>query len=225
MAQTNVLSMPQPAGQPRQGPRVSPSPALAYARSMATPLDDSALMLRYADGDVAAFETLYRRHNDALYRYLLRLSNNRDAAADIFQEVWSKIIKSRHQYRPSAKFTTYLFRVAHNAFIDHVRRNKRYGDGPPDDPDLRASEIDGPDDHAEQAIAKRRFLHALALLPDEQRDAFLLFEEAGLTVEQIAAVSGIPRETAKSRLRYAVKKLRETMCVDDALDTAQLQLK
>ncbi|MGB5345722.1 MAG: sigma-70 family RNA polymerase sigma factor, partial [Woeseia sp.] len=209
----------------RQSQRVSPSPTLAYARSMAVPLDDSALMLRYADGDTAAFETLYRRHNDALYRYLLRLSNNRDAAADIFQEVWSKIIKSREQYRPSAKFTTYLFRVAHNAFIDHLRRNKRYGDGPLDDPDLRASEIDGPDDHAEQAIAKRRFLQALALLPDEQRDTFLLFEEAGLTVEQIAAVSGVPKETAKSRLRYAVKRLRETMSVDNASDAGQLQLK
>lgn len=211
------------AARSRQRAPLSPPPGLTYAGRMSAPLDDSALMLRYADGDVAAFETLYRRHNDALFRYLLRLSNNRDSAADIFQEVWSKIIKSRDQYRPTAKFTTYLFRVAHNAFIDYLRRNKRYGDGPADDPDLRPGDTAGPDDHAEQAIAKRLFLQALALLPQEQRDTFLLFEEAGLTVEQIAAATGVPRETAKSRLRYAVKKLRETMSEDHAADAGQLQ--
>ena len=69
-------------------------------------------MLRYKDGDVAAFEILYRRHNDSLYRYLLRLSLNRDTAEDIFQEVWGKIIKARERYRPTAKFTTFLYRVA-----------------------------------------------------------------------------------------------------------------
>ncbi len=185
--------------------------AVAYADGMSVPVDDSALMLRYADGDVAAFETLYRRHNDSLYRYVLRLSNNRDTAADLFQEVWSKIIKSRHRYRPSAKFTTYLYRVAHNAFIDHVRRNKRYSDGPADDPDLRASTADGPDAETEKSMARTQFLRALNDLPIEQRDTFLLHEEAALTVEQIAKVTGVPHETAKSRLRYAVNKLRAAM--------------
>ena len=74
-----------------------------------------------------AFETLYRRHNDALYRYLLRLCrNHRDTAEDLFQEVWGKIVKSRERYRPTAKFTTFLYRVAHNCFIDHLRRNQRH---------------------------------------------------------------------------------------------------
>lgn len=204
-------------------PSLSPPAALAYARTMVVPLEDSALMLRYAEGDVAAFETLYRRHNDSLYRYLLRLTNNRDAAADLFQEVWSKIIKSRDRYRPTAKFNTYLFRVAHNAFIDHLRRNKRYCDGPADDPDLRASEVDGPDQQTERLIARQRFMQALALLPDEQRDTFLLSEEAGLTVEQIATATGVPKETAKSRLRYAVNKLRETMSAELAQDNDALQ--
>ena len=73
--------------------------------------DDSALMLRYRDGDVAAFETVYRRHNDSLYRYLLRLSQNPEAAEDVFQEAWGKIIKARQRYRPTALFSTYLYRV------------------------------------------------------------------------------------------------------------------
>ena len=99
--------------------------ALAYAPTMAHTPDDSALMLRYCDGDVDAFETLYRRHNDAVYRYLLRLCQHRASAEDVFQEVWSKIVRARDSYRPTAKFTTFLYRVAHNCFIDHVRRNKR----------------------------------------------------------------------------------------------------
>ncbi|MBT8085558.1 MAG: RNA polymerase sigma factor [Woeseia sp.] len=190
------------------------SKTLTYPHSMSVPVDDSALMLRYADGDVAAFDILYKRHNDGLFRYLLRLSNNHDTAADVFQEVWSKVIKSRHKYRPSAKFNTYLYRIAHNAFIDHIRRNKRYGDGPADDPDLRASSDAGPEMHAEQALARALFLGALRQLPDEQRDAFLLYEEGGLSIEQVAAVVNVPKETAKSRVRYAVNKLRKAMNED-----------
>ena len=85
---------------------------VAYARRMSVELDDSALMLRYRDGDVDAFETLYHRHNDSLYRYLVRLSLNRDTAEDLFQEAWGKIINSRHNYRPTAKFSTFLFRIS-----------------------------------------------------------------------------------------------------------------
>ncbi len=99
---------------------------VAYARAMDPAPEDSALMLRYKDGDIAAFETLYRRHNDPLYRYLLRLCRHPDNADDIFQEVWGKIIKAADRYRPTAKFTTFLYKVAHNCFIDHIRRNKRH---------------------------------------------------------------------------------------------------
>ena len=102
-------------------------------------------MLRYRDGDVAAFETLYRRHKDALFRYLLRLCHQRTAAEDVFQEVWGKIIKSRDTYRPTAKFTTFLYHVAHNCFIDHLRRNKRHDDRADIDPDSRPGDGDCPE--------------------------------------------------------------------------------
>lgn len=173
--------------------------------------DDAALMLRYADGDAAAFDALYRRHNDALYRYLLRLTGNRDAAADLFQDVWAKVINARHRYRPTAGFRTWLYRIAHNAFIDQLRRNRRYGDGPPLDPDLRPDPGALPDTQVEHALARERLLVALQSLPTEQRDAFLLHEEAGLTIDQIANVTGVARETAKSRLRYAMNKLKQAM--------------
>ena len=181
---------------------------LTYAASMGHTPDDSALMLRYKDGDVAAFETLYRRHNDPLYRYLLRLCRHRDTAEDIFQDVWGKIVKARGSYRPTAKFTTFLYRVAHNCFIDHVRRNKRHANSTEIEAELFAHPGETLETSTERSLAKERLAIALKDLPDEQRDAFLLHEEAGLSVDEIGMVTGTNRETAKSRLRYAVNKLR-----------------
>ena len=181
---------------------------LTYARPMGHIPEDSALMLRYRDGDTAAFETLYRRHNDALYRYLLRLCRHRSAAEDVFQDAWGKIIKSRASYRPTAKFTTFMYRVAHNCFIDHVRRNKRHSNAAELDPETHADTSETPEMFTERSLAKERLLLALDDLPDEQRDAFLLHEDGGLNIDQIASVTGSNRETAKSRLRYAVNKLR-----------------
>ena len=190
------------------------TPAVAYAAPM---LEDTALMLRYKDGDADAFETLYRRHNDALYRYLLRLCRHRDTAEDIFQEVWGKIIGSRDRYRPTAKFTTFLYRVAHNCFIDHLRRNKRHANTADVEPDTQQHEGELPDEAAERDLARERLERALDSLPDEQRDVFLLREEAGLTLDEIALVTGANRETTKSRLRYAVNKLRAA--IDEPLET------
>jgi len=181
---------------------------LAYPSAMGHIPEDSALMLRYKDGDMAAFETLYRRHNDALYRYLLRLSRHPATAEDVFQDVWGKIIKARANYRPTAKFTTFMYRVAHNCFIDHIRRNKRHIHNNEFEPELHADTSESPDTITERSLAKERLSKALLELPEEQRDVFLLHEEAGLNIDQIASVTGSNRETAKSRLRYAVGKLR-----------------
>jgi RNA polymerase sigma-70 factor (ECF subfamily) len=194
------------------------APALPYAPRMAHAPDDSALMLRYRDGDVRAFETLYLRHKDPVYRYLLRLSGHNETAEDVFQEVWGKIVKARASYRPTAKFTTFLYRVAHNCFIDHVRRNKRHAGSMHIEPDLHQDPGETLETMTERSLARERLEAALADLPEEQRDAFLLREEGGLNVDQIAAVTGCNRETAKSRLRYAVKKLR--LAIDEPVGSA-----
>ena len=185
---------------------------------MDTAPEDSALMLRYCDGDVAAFETLYRRHNDALYRYLLRRCRHREQAEDVFQEVWGKIIKARDTYRPTAKFTTFLYRVAHNCFIDHLRRNKRHTQTVDVEPDTQPDSGDQPELQVERSLARRRLDAALKTLPDEQRDVFLLYEEAGLSLDEIASITGSNRETAKSRLRYANNKLRAA--IDEPVGTS-----
>lgn len=198
--------------------RLSRQASVAYAPAMEHAPEDSALMLRYKDGDVAAFETLYRRHNDALYRYLLRLCRHRENADDIFQEVWGKIIKAADRYRPTAKFTTYLYRVAHNCFIDYLRRNKRHTHVGDYDADHQPSPGESPESTAERLLARERLQLALKHLPDEQRDVFLLHEEAGLNLDEIASITDCNRETAKSRLRYAVNKLR--VAIDEPAETS-----
>ena len=190
------------------GFELSEPAGLAYAGKMDGMPDDGALMLRYRDGDVGAFETLYRRHNDALYRYLLRLSRSPEAAEDIFQEAWGKIVRARETYRPTAQFKTFLYRVARNCFIDHLRRNRRHEQTVDASPEQQPDPGELPDALTERSLARRRLVAALALLPDEQRDAFLLREEGGFSLDQIASITDSNRETVKSRLRYAVSKLR-----------------
>ncbi len=176
--------------------------------------DDGELMLRYARGDMRAFEILYRRHRTALYRYLTRHSRNTETANDLFQEVWSKVIMSRDRYEPRAQFRTFLYRIAHNCFIDHCRRSsvRNESNGAQDgwEDALPGSENDRPDTQAEQAQITARYRSALASLPPDQRDVFLLYE-SGLSLDEIAAISAVGPETAKSRLRYAVAKLRATL--------------
>ena len=194
-------------------------PDVAYParmeRTADSTVDDSALMLRYRDGDTAAFELLYRRHNDALFRYLLRLCRHPATAEDVFQEAWGKIIKSRRRYRPTARFSTFLYRVAHNCFIDHLRRNQRHEHPASVEPDLQAADVEDQDVLVERSLARRRLEAALDTLPDEQREVFLLHEEAGLSLDEIARVTDTNRETAKSRLRYAVQKLRRAIADPD----------
>jgi RNA polymerase sigma-70 factor (ECF subfamily) len=178
--------------------------------------DDGELMLRYARGDLRAFEKLYQRHRGGLYRYLARQTRNPEAANDLFQEVWSKVIASRERYEPRAKFQTFLYRIAHNCFVDYYRRSSARpevsGDAQEDWQEmLTAPESDRPDLRAEQAETVARYKAALVALPAEQRDVFLLYEESGLSLEEIAVITAVGAETAKSRLRYAVAKLRHAM--------------
>ena len=182
---------------------------------MAGELDDRDLMGRYRDGDVAAFETLYARHKGGLYRYYLRQGLDEAIAAELFQEVWAKIIKARQRYRPTAKFSTYMYSVAHNCLVDHFRRCGRsvdvFDEGVVTVQELPGDDCDGPQSQAISLESRARFRAALEALPDEQREAFVLREETGLGLADIAAVTHVSQETAKSRLRYAVRKLRSML--------------
>jgi RNA polymerase sigma-70 factor (ECF subfamily) len=179
--------------------------------------EDAKLMLRYRDGDAAAFSALYSHHKGPLYRYLLRQVRNAGAAADLFQEVWSRLIATRSRYEARAKFATYLFHIAHNCVIDFFRRDlKSRGIARSEDAESQALEPEvpehqRPDRIAEFAEQESALLAAVGALPQEQREAFLLHEETGLTIEEIARVTDVGLETAKSRLRYAIRKLKKSL--------------
>ncbi len=184
--------------------------------------EDAQLMLAYAGGEMRAFENLYARHRGALYRYLMRQARDTEIANDLFQEVWSRVIANRTRYEPRAKFRTFLFTLAHNCFIDHCRRMKSRPQGlgieDADAADLLPADEDArPEAVLQRSEATERFRAALATLPQEQLDVYLLHEESELSLEEIARVTGVGAETAKSRLRYAVGKLKAAMAAAEGL--------
>jgi RNA polymerase sigma-70 factor (ECF subfamily) len=170
---------------------------------------DEALLGRYARGDAAAFEVLYRRHEVRVWRYLQRNLGNRAAADDVLQEVWFAVARDAARYEPSARFTTWLFTIAHNRMIDSIRASRRQPLA--ENLDCDADSTPGPLAAALAADQAAAFMQAIEALPHEQRQSFLLQVEGDLSVEEIAAITHSSFETTKSRLRYARTKLRESL--------------
>ena len=173
---------------------------------------DEELMLAYAQGDARAFEALYARQRGMLYRYILRSVGDRVSADELFQEAWVRLVASRERYRVEAKFSTWLLQIAHNLIVDGFRRARPQAGAEETETVLR--ELDAPEsDRPEQLLSefeqRRRLQVVLDSLPPEQREAFLLRVEGGLGLEEIARLTGAGQETVKSRLRYALAKIRE----------------
>ena len=179
------------------------------------PASDEQLMLAYAGGDAGAFDALYARHKGPLYRYVLRSVKGRAEAEELFQEVWMRAIEARSRYRPEAKFSTWLYTIAHNRLVDHWRARGLTLVSLDDEGEEQHEPAAGPDAEPSRHVEARQTLDrlaaALAALPLAQREAFLLHQEGGLTAAQIAAATGSDTEAAKSRLRYAMNKLREAI--------------
>ena len=171
---------------------------------------DESLMIQYKSGDARAFETLYQRHKGPLYRFIRRQCADASAAEELFQDVWMNLIRSRRRYRVRAKFTTFLYHIAHNRLIDFYRSSAKYA---LTEPEVEVDSLAGSTGSTEARVDITRQYEQLQrrifALPREQREAFLLHEESGLSIEEIALTTGVGRETAKKRLRYAVRKLRE----------------
>jgi RNA polymerase sigma factor (sigma-70 family) len=175
---------------------------------------DEALMMAYRDGDAGAFAVLYARHRGGLYRFVLRQCGSRALADELFQDVWTNVIAARSRYAPSAKFSTFLYQCARNRLIDHFRSQGRRLEDPddPDDPvDPPAPAAGQPERMIERRQLAARILEGVEALPPAQREAFLLHEEGGLALEEIAQLTGVGRETVKSRLRYAFARLRQSL--------------
>jgi RNA polymerase sigma-70 factor (ECF subfamily) len=185
-------------------------------RTLATAVTtDEELMVAYRDGDVQAFDILFARHRDGLFRYLSRQSGNQNLAEEIFQEAWASVIKHRANYTVRARFKTYLFHIAHNKLIDYYRRNSRidaisYEDEAPQMHEPIISD-DNPEHSADTQRKVLRLLKLLERLPAAQREVFIMHEETGMSLSEIAHTLEVSRDTVKSRLRYALERLRRGM--------------
>ncbi len=193
----------------------------SLSRSALEELADEDLMLRYAAGDVAAFEILLAKHERKILNFIYRSVGDRGRAEEITQDVFLKVVKNAAKYTKSAKFTTWLFTIARNACIDESRKRHRRRTVSLDAP-MRSDDGGGatfldqtldPDAASGTAeVARGEFRdalrHALAELPDEQREVFILRHYEGMRFVEIAALIGVSDNTIKSRMRYALQTLQ-----------------
>lgn len=179
---------------------------------------DEHLMQAFAGGDASAFETLYDRHAMPVWRFVRRSLPDASVADDLVQDVWFTLVRHAPQYEVRAKFRTWLFTLAHHRLVDHWRTHKQHAsldaeteDGAALAETLAAESGFGPERRLSSREQAQALLDALADLPSAQREAFLLQAEGGLSLAEIAQAAGVTQETAKSRLRYAHARLRETL--------------
>ena len=193
---------------------------IAYARhTMRDSSSDEQLMLQYRSGDASAFEVLYSRYRQPLFRYLQHQTGNAAIAEELFQDVWLNLIRTRERYEVTASFKTFIYRMSHNRLIDYYRKNKHGIPASYDelDPLLNSEQTTNPvspQRKVEGMQQVEQLMTAIDMLPEAQREAFLLKENTGLSVEEIAEITNTKPETAKSRIRYALKKIRQTVDLD-----------
>lgn len=182
---------------------------------------DEDLMLAFGAGDAAAFEELVARHKRGLFNFLLRSVHNQSRAEELLQEVFLRVIRAKDRYQRTAKFTTWIYTIARNLCVDESRRQKfrktipleakRRGRGE----ELGLSVLDvtdsgevGTDAASEAPTIRARVAAAIDNLPDDQREVFIMRQFGGLSFKQIGEAVGAPENTVKSRMRYALEKLR-----------------
>lgn len=178
---------------------------------------DEALLRAYADGDPGAFEALFNRYRTPLFNFLLRRVGDRGRAEELYQETWTKVIERSGEFRGEAKFSTWLYTIARNGCIDHQRKMKHRRHASLDETERGAAhpKIErvanpgpAPDQLAGGATLRDRIGEAVAALPDDQREVFLLRQLQGLGFKEIAEIVGVPANTVKSRMRYALERLQ-----------------
>jgi RNA polymerase sigma-70 factor, ECF subfamily len=183
----------------------------AHQPGEAARLADEELARRFRRGDDRAFGLLYARYRAPLLRFVRRTTPDPSDVEEVVQEIWLAVIRGRKRYIPRARFVTYLFSIARRRSADRWRRH-----GVQLDPEANVNELEElaapvqtwPESCAETEAIGSAFMCAVDALPLAQREIFLLRAETDLTLDEIAQVTGTTRETAKSRLRYALSRLR-----------------
>lgn len=190
-----------------------------------TEVTDEALMIRYQRGDVQAFAQLVRRHETPIFNFVLRQLRSPSAAEDVVQEVFLRVIESAGSFKHEARFTTWAYTIARNLCIDHLRkmalrRHPSLDEGHEGDDGEGAPLGERVADLHPSASTERtavsgelqgKIVAAVEKLPDEQREVFLLRQVAALPFDEIAAITGVPTNTVKSRMRYALERLQEAL--------------
>ena len=182
--------------------------------------DDAALLRRYRRGDAAAFAQLYQRHRLGLFRFLLGLCGDHALAEEVVQETWLSLIRSASEQREAVLFKTWLYQIGRNRLIDHWRKQGRHqGHAEYDEQQhAPADPQPGPEQQLSLSRDQQRLQAALDDLPAEQREVFLLRAHGDLELAEIAALTQTPAETVKSRLRYAMQKLRRLLAEPGAAE-------
>ncbi|MFZ6757609.1 sigma-70 family RNA polymerase sigma factor [Undibacterium sp. Ji50W] len=187
-----------------------------------TPQTDETLMLLYCEGDLQAFRELYQRHSNGLYRFISWRSPRREWVDEIVQDSWAALHAARAHYTPLAGFRTYLYQIARNRLIDLLRQKEIFllDDGEQtdvvdstalDNTAHASHEAQSPEAALEKKQQADRLHAAIRVLPNDQKEALVLQQFNGLSLEEIAAITAVPVETVKSRLRYAMQKLRSQL--------------
>jgi RNA polymerase sigma-70 factor (ECF subfamily) len=182
---------------------------------------DEALMQRFQQGDSGAFRLLLERHRGGVYNFVLRHVGDQSAAEDLMQDAFLRVVQGAHRYKLESKFTTWLYTIARNLCVDRARkmRFRRHKSldqptGSGDDPPLGDRVADTRAATDREAIGSElqgQLARAIESLRDEQREVFLMREYANLPFKEIAEVVGVPENTVKSRMRYALEHLRSLL--------------
>jgi RNA polymerase sigma-70 factor (ECF subfamily) len=183
---------------------------------------DETLMLRYQQGDRTAFAQLVRRHQTPLYNFALRQVRVAQVAEDVVQESFVRVVQNAADFKHEARFTTWVYTITRNLCIDHLR--KRALRKHPSLDESRGEEGEGPtlgeqtadprasvEREATGSELQVRIARAVDTLPDEQREVFLMREVSNLPFKEIAEITGVPENTVKSRMRYALERLQEAL--------------
>lgn len=180
-----------------------------------SPAADNELMLKVRDGDLGKLSFLFERYHRALFNFFLRSTGNRDLSEDLVQEVFLRLLKYRHTFRPDSQFLAWMYHVARNAQIDHFRKHKHEGDVRHDDDDDEMSEVASSGLTPEESLLKRQetrlVRRALAQLPPERREVLILSRYQGLKYEEIATILRCEVGTIKGRVFRAIRELAEVL--------------
>lgn len=193
-----------------------PSPHLAQTT-------DEELLERFRNGDRRAFDTLMKRHEVGLFNFILRSVRDRATAEELLQDTWMRVLSGLKDFQRASKFSTWVYTVARNLCIDQARkavlrrhpsldqRSQSLADDGPTLGEGLADDRPGADRSAIRKELQRKLVQAIQALPDEQREVFMLREYGALAFKEIAAIVGVPENTVKSRMRYALERLQSAL--------------